>query len=145
MSLLEDIQDSPVTVLYLGDVAKLSPMPWCFLQVILCQVPYCSVAMLEEVIEEDVPNLVSLQSIPNQQMVIFLQVDGGRSSPTSRMGGRTSPGGLSSMSTMSSMSRTTLRTPAPPPKVWRIVQPPFPPMTHTSVSTFDWKLLLDKE
>lgn len=96
---------------------------------IVRKVPYCSVAMLEEVIEEDDPNLV----------------DGGRSSPTSRMGGRTSPGGLSSMSTMSSMSRTTLRTPAPPPKVWRIVQPPFPPMTHTSVSTFDWKLLLDKE
>ena len=120
-------------------------MPWCCLQVILCQVPYCSVAMLEEVIEEDDPNLVRLQSISSQQMTIFLQVDGGRSSPTSRMGGRTSPGGLSSMSTMSSMSRTTLRTPAPPPKVWRIVQPPFPPMTHTSVSTFDWKLLLDKE
>ena len=111
----------------------------------MCQVPYCSVAMLEEVIEEDDPNLVRLQSISSQQMMIFLQVDGGRSSPTSRMGGRTSPGGLSSMSTMSSMSRTTLRTPAPPPKVWRIVQPPFPPMTHTSVSTFDWKLLLDKE
>merc|ERR1719270_3014334 len=143
--MLQAIQDSPVTDLHLGDVYKLSPMSWCCLQLIPCQVPYCSVAMLEEVIEEDDPNLVRLQSIPSQQMVIFLQVDGGRSSPTSRMGGRTSPGGLSSMSTMSSMSRTTLRTPAPPPKVWRIVQPPFPPMTHTSVSTFDWKLLLDKE
>merc|ERR1719361_2831488 len=76
---------------------------------------------------------------------ILLQMEGGRSSPSSRIGGRTSPGGLSSMSTMSSMSRTTIRTPAPPPKAWRIVQPPFPPMTHTSVSTFDWKLLLDKE
>ena len=48
---------------------------------------------------------------------ILLQMEGGRSSPSSRIGGRTSPGGLSSMSTMSSMSRTTIRTPAPPPKV----------------------------
>ena len=41
--------------------------------------------------------------------------------------------------------RAAARTPAPPPKTWRLVQPPFPPMTHTSVSTFDWKLLLDKD
>ena len=94
----------------------------------LLQVPYCSVAMLEEVIEED--DLSSLA--------------GGRGSPTlSRLGGRQSPGCISSMSLMS--RSTAARTPAPPPKTWRLVQPPFPPMTHTSVSTFDWKLLLDKD
>lgn len=95
---------------------------------IVRKVPYCSVAMLEEVIEED--DLTSLS--------------GGRGSPTfSRLGGRMSPGGISSVSLMS--RSTSIRTPAPPPKTWKIIQPPFPPMTHTSVSTFDWKLLLDKE
>ena len=87
---------------------------------IVRKVPYCSVAMLEEVSAEDSEaELVSLMS------------------------GRVSPGNISSISLM---SRSTMsRTPAPPPKTWRIVQPPFPPMTHTSVNTFDWKLLLDKE
>jgi len=83
---------------------------------IVRKVPYCSVAMLEEIIEEE--DLTSL-------------------------GGRMSPGGISSISLMS--RSTSIRTPAPPPKSWKIIQPPFPPMTHTSVSTFDWKLLLDKE
>jgi len=102
------------------------------------QVPYCSVAMLEEVIEDDETSMMQMggRSSPTLSRA-------GRHSPTlSRLGGRSSPGGISSMSLM---SRSTIRTPAPPPKVWRIVQPPFPPMTHTSVSTFDWKMLLDKE
>ena len=96
------------------------------------QVPYCSVAMLEEAVEDD--DLAS-----------------GRGSPTPSRG-RSSPGCVSSMSLMSrsTLASTSLgsmaRTPAPPPpRTWRIVQPPFPPMTHTSVNTFDWKLLLDKE
>jgi len=88
------------------------------LMAIVRKVPYCSVAMLEEVLEDEDLSLLG------------------------SAGGRSSPGCISSMSLM---SRSTIRTPAPPPKSWRIVQPPFPPMTHTSVSTFDWKLLLDKE
>ena len=88
------------------------------LMAIVRKVPYCSVAMLEEVVEEEDLSLMG------------------------SLGGRSSPGCISSMSLM---SRSTIRTPAPPPKSWRIIQPPFPPMTHTSVSTFDWKLLLDKE
>merc|ERR1712227_99620 len=111
---LQATEEAGGNVLLVGHAATLDtcsrqlvgkePRPVGELMSIVRKVPYCSVAMLEEVIEEDDPNLV----------------DGGRSSPTSKMGGRTS-----------------LRTPAPPPKVWRIVQPPFPPMTHTSVSTFD--------
>jgi len=95
---------------------------------IVRKVPYCSVAMLEEnVDDEDIHSLA-----------------GGRGSPTlSRLGGRNSPGCISSMSLMS--RSTTTRTPAPPPKTWRIVPPPFPAMTHHNVSTFDWKLLLDEE
>ena len=88
------------------------------LMAIVRKVPYCSVAMLEEVVEEEDLSLMG------------------------SVGGRSSPGCISSMSLM---SRSTIRTPAPPPKSWKIIQPPFPPMTHTSVSTFDWKLLLDKE
>jgi len=104
---------------------------------IVRKVPYCSVAMLEEVVEED--ELLSGRGSPT---------------PSSRLGGagRSSPGCVSSMSLMSrsTLASTSLgsmaRTPAPPPpRTWRIAQPPFPPMTHTSVNTFDWKLLLDKE
>ena len=105
----------------------------------LFQVPYCSVAMLEEVIEDEDSSLMQMGGRSTSPTLSRA----GRHSPTlSRLGGRSSPGGISSMSLM---SRSTIRTPAPPPKVWRIVQPPFPPMTHTSVSTFDWKMLLDKE
>ena len=100
--------------LYPVQVGK-DPRPVNELMSIVRKVPYCSVAMLEEVVEEEEISL---------------------------LGGRSSPGCISSMSLM---SRSTVRTPAPPPRVWRIVQPPFPPMTHTSVSTFDWKMLLDKE
>jgi len=67
----------------------------------------------------------------------------GHSSPTpSRYGGRSSPGGVSSVSLM---SRSTIRTPAPPPREWKLVAPPFPALTHTSVATFDWTMLVEKE
>lgn len=141
---LQATEEAGGNVLLLGHAATLDtcsrqlvgkePRPVGELMSIVRKVPYCSVAMLEEVMDED--------------DISLMQVSGGRGSPTPMgrvSGGRSSPGGMSSMSLMSSMSRSTVRTPAPPPKVWRIVQPPFPPMTHTSISTFDWKLLLDKE
>ena len=43
------------------------------------------------------------------------------------------------------MMSTVVQVGLRPPKSWRIVQLPFQPMTHTSVSTFNWKLLLDKD
>ena len=120
---LQATEEAGGNVLLVGHAATLDtcsrqlvgsePRPVNELMAIVRKVPYCSVAMLEEVIEDEELSLMS------------------------GVGGRSSPGCISSMSLM---SRSTIRTPAPPPKSWRIVQPPFPPMTHTSVSTFDWKL-----
>jgi hypothetical protein len=51
------------------------------------------------------------------------------------------------VSSVSCLSRATLRSSllAPAPREWRILAPPFPPLTHTSVNTYDWKILLDKK
>jgi len=145
---LQATEEAGGNVLLIGHAATLDtcsrqlvgkePRPVQELMTIVRKVPYCSVAMLEEVIEEEEMGMIMRPPSPT------LSSRGGRHSPTlSRLGGRSSsPGAISSMSLM---SRSTTRTPAPPPKVWRIVQPPFPPMTHTSVATFDWKLLLDKD
>eukprot|EP00088_Acartia_fossae_P057739 TRINITY_DN6738_c0_g1_i1.p1 TRINITY_DN6738_c0_g1~~TRINITY_DN6738_c0_g1_i1.p1 ORF type:complete len:713 (-),score=118.88 TRINITY_DN6738_c0_g1_i1:256-2394(-) len=101
------------------------PRPVNSLMSIVRKVPYCAVAMVEEVI--------------NDEDELF-----GHTSPTpSRYcDGRISPGCVSSVSLL---SRSTIRTPAPPPREWRLVNPPFPALTHTSVATFDWNILLDKE
>jgi len=98
------------------------PRPVNQLMNIVRKVPYCSVAKVEEIV--------------NEEDELF-----GHNSPTPSRG-RISPGAVSSVSLM---SRSTIRTPAPPPREWRIVAPPFPALTHTSVNTFDWKLLIDKE
>jgi len=146
---LQATEEAGGNVLLIGHAATLDtcsrqlvgkePRPVNELMAIVRKVPYCSVAMLEEVIEDDDASLMQMGGRSSSPTLSRA----GRHSPTlSRLGGRSSPGGISSMSLM---SRSTIRTPAPPPKVWRIVQPPFPPMTHTSVSTFDWKMLLDKE
>lgn len=101
------------------------PRPVNNLMSIVRKVPYCAVAMVEEII--------------NEEDELF-----GHTSPTpSRYcDGRISPGCVSSVSLL---SRSTIRTPAPPPREWRLVNPPFPALTHTSVATFDWNILLDKE
>lgn len=145
---LQATEEAGGNVLLVGHAATLDtcsrqlvgkePRPVQELMTIVRKVPYCSVAMLEEeAVEEDLMagGRPSSPTLSNR---------GGRHSPTlSRLGGRSSSPGA--VSTLSLMSRSTTRTPAPPPKQWKIVQPPFPPMTHTSVSTFDWKMLLDKE
>ena len=100
-----------------------------------CQVPYCSVAMLEEVVDEE--DTCAIMQVCRDHIARDGDGDGDGEMETrgqhltmmplqamesagSRLGGRSSPGGMSSMSSMSmmsSMSRSTIRTPAPPPKV----------------------------
>lgn len=103
------------------------PRPVSELMAIVRKVPYCSVSLAQEILPED------------EDIIL-----GPESPPHARLGGRCSPGGVSSASCL---SRATLRSSLapPPPREWRIVAPPFPPLTHTSVNTFDWKLLLDKK
>jgi len=136
---LQATEEAGGNVLLIGHAATLDtcsrqlvgkePRPIQELMAIIRKVPYCSVAMLEEETVDDDLSL-SLR-------------DSGRP-PSPLGGGRScSPGSVSISTNISSMS--TSRSRGPPPKVWRIVPPPFPPMTHTSVATFDWKMLLDKE
>jgi len=140
---LQATEEAGGNVLLIGHAATLDtcsrqlvgkePRPVQELMAIIRKVPYCSVALLEEVsVEEELNLLLSTGRPPSPGMP-------GRSS---------SPGSVSAVSTLSTISRSTVghtRALAPPPKVWKIVQPPFPPMTHTSVATFDWKMLIDKE
>ena len=137
MSVSQATEEAGGNVLMVGHAATLDtcsrqlvgkePRPVNELMSIIRKVPYCSVAIMEEVIEEE--------EVDNDN------TNGGRpASPTMSRGGRSSPGGMSSVSQVSRMST---RTTVPAPRTWRIAQPPFPPMTHSSVTTFDWKIMID--
>jgi len=149
---LQATEEAGGNVLLVGHAATLDtcsrqligkePRPVNELMTIIRKVPYCSVAMVEEIIDEDLEQDLSsgspMASRVGRSSPTMSRITGGRSSPTMSRGGRSSPGGMSSVS---QMSRISARTPAP--RAWRIAQAPFPPMTHSSVTTFDWKVMVD--